>query len=85
MTMREVTIDSLKEVLREVAGESDGVDLDGEILDTDFGELGYDSLALLEAGARLERATGVELDDATINDVDTPRQLLAAVNDRLAA
>lgn len=85
MTIHETTIDHLKSVLREVAGESEDVDLDGDILDRHFDELGYDSLALLEAGARLEREVGVVLDDSTLNDVETPRELLAAINEKLVA
>lgn len=85
MTIHETTIDDLRTVLREVAGQAENVDLDGEILDLTFDELGYDSLALLEAGARLEREIGIALDDSTLNDVQTPRELLAAVNEKLVA
>ncbi|WP_166354895.1 acyl carrier protein [Phytoactinopolyspora limicola] len=84
MSVREATVDGLKQILRQVAGEVDGVDLDGDILDRTFEELGYDSLALLETGARLERALGIKLDDSTLNEVQTPRQLLAAVNEKRA-
>ncbi|NDL56873.1 acyl carrier protein [Phytoactinopolyspora mesophila] len=81
MSEQEATIDGLKQILREVAGQADGVDLEGDILDRTFEELGYDSLALLETGSRLERAVGVKLDDSTLNEVQTPRELLAAVNE----
>ncbi|NEA48275.1 acyl carrier protein [Streptomyces sp. SID10815] len=77
---QEFTIDDLKRILLEGAGADEGVDLDGDILDTDFEELGYESLALLETGGRIEREFGVPLDDDVFNDNRTPRALVAAIN-----
>lgn len=84
MTDNQLTINQLRLILRESAGEADGVDLDGDIADTEFTDLGYDSIALLEAGGRIERDRGVKLDDDTITSARTPRELVAAVNERLA-
>ncbi|WP_433889453.1 acyl carrier protein [Streptomyces sp. CA-111067] len=81
----ELTIEDLKRILREAAGEDEGIDLDGDILDLTFEDLGYDSLALLETGSRIEREHGIELEDTTVSEVDTPRALLAVVNGQLAA
>ncbi|MET9219513.1 acyl carrier protein [Streptomyces sp. NPDC088197] len=81
----ELTIEDLKRILREAAGESEGIDLDGDILDQTFEDLGYDSLALLETGSRIEREHGIELEDTSITVVETPRALLAVVNEQLAA
>lgn len=80
MAIREVTIDDLKRVLRESAGADENVDLDDEILDTDFDVLGYDSLALLETAARITREYGVTLDDEAVTSARTPRRFLKAVN-----
>ncbi|MFI6037293.1 acyl carrier protein [Streptomyces sp. NPDC051315] len=80
MSAREFTVDDLKRILREGAGADEGVDLDGEILDTDFESLGYESLAMLETGSRIEREFGVMLDDDTLTDARTPRALIDAVN-----
>ncbi|MFC9932106.1 acyl carrier protein [Streptomyces sp. NPDC127190] len=79
------TIDDLKRILLEGAGAEEGVDLDGDILDTDFEELGYESLALLETGGRIEREYGILLDDDIFADNRTPRALVAAINDQLAS
>ncbi|MEU2394630.1 acyl carrier protein [Streptomyces sp. NPDC007369] len=79
----EFTIDDLRRILREGAGEE--LDLDGDILDLTFEELGYESLALLETGVRIGREYGVELEDSTLTDVETPRQLVEAVNSLLVA
>lgn len=79
----EFSIEDLKSVLRAAAGEAE-VSLDGDIVDVPFDDLGYDSLALLETGGRIQRERGITLDDETITGAGTPRELLAAVNERLA-
>ncbi|MFE9176420.1 acyl carrier protein [Streptomyces sp. NPDC007126] len=80
MPAHEFTIDDLKRILREGAGADEGVNLDGEITDTDFESLGYESLAMLETGGRIEREFGVTLDDDTLTEAKTPRALIEAVN-----
>lgn len=80
MTSAVVTIDDLRRILREGAGADENVDLDGDILDVQFAELGYDSLALLETAARVTREFGVKLDDDVATSVTTPRELLAVIN-----
>ncbi|GIE92970.1 acyl carrier protein [Paractinoplanes rishiriensis] len=78
-----LTLDDLKRIMREVAGADETVDFDADILDTTFLDLGYDSLALLETGSRIERDYAVALDDETVTGADTPRALLGAVNSQL--
>ncbi|ALO07950.1 Acyl carrier protein [Streptomyces venezuelae] len=68
------------QILRECAGEEEGVDLGGDILDTPFVELGYDSLALLQATGRIERDFGVALPDDVVAEAETPALLLGLVN-----
>jgi len=80
VTIREVTMEDLKRILRESAGADENVDLDGEILDTDFDLLGYDSLALIETAARIAREYGVTLDDEAVISARTPRRFLKVVN-----
>lgn len=84
MLIAEFTIDDLRRILREAAGEPEDIDLDGDIIDVPFEELDYDSLALLETGGRIEREHAIRLEDSTITDALTPRALLAVVNDKLA-
>lgn len=67
-------------ILRECAGQDESVDLDGDILDTSFADLGYDSLALLEAVGRIERETACTFPDDGLAAAETPRQFLALVN-----
>lgn len=78
-------LDDLRRILREGAGADETVDLEGEILDTDFDALGYESLALLETGSRIEREYGIALGDDTLAPNSTPRALIQAVNGELAA
>lgn len=70
----------LRRILREGAGADERVDLDGEILDTAFDDLGYDSIALMETGARISREYGTPIEDDALTPATTPRQLLALVN-----
>ncbi|MFF1920171.1 acyl carrier protein [Streptomyces sp. NPDC058221] len=82
MPSTEFTIDDLRRILREGAGTEEGVDLDADILDTEFEQLGYESLALLETCGRIEREYGVRLDDDALA-ARTPRALLGLVHDQL--
>jgi act minimal PKS acyl carrier protein len=74
------TIEDLKRILREGAGTDEAVDFDADILDMEFGGLGYDSLALLETAARITREYRVPLDDDAATAARTPRELIALVN-----
>jgi act minimal PKS acyl carrier protein len=78
--MAEFTIDDLVQILRECAGEDESVDLDGDIAGTSFEDLGYDSLALFNTISRIERDQAIKLDDNTVVEAKTPRDLLQVVN-----
>ena len=81
MPDNEFTIEMLRRILRQGAGEE--VDLDGDILDVTFAELGYESLALLETGGRIEREFDIRFDDDALVDAATPRALVDLVNSHL--
>jgi act minimal PKS acyl carrier protein len=66
------TLSDLREVMRACAGESKSVDLNGDIADTTFVDLGYDSLALLEMTVRVGNRLGVVIPDHTAGDDLTP-------------
>ncbi|MDV6263931.1 phosphopantetheine-binding protein [Rhodococcoides yunnanense] len=84
MTADRFTIHDLTRIMREGVGVDEGVDLDGDIVDVEFEMLGYESLALLETGNRIEREYGAIIDDETLTAVKTPRDLIASVNSVLA-
>ena len=73
--MYELTVSTLMRILDEVAGTDERADLNRDVTDVSFEELGYDSLALLEASARIRQETGVDLGDK-VALVETPRELL---------
>jgi act minimal PKS acyl carrier protein len=81
--MAQLTLEDLLRILREGAGAS-AAPFDGDISEARFADLGYDSLALLETGTRIERQYGIRLDDGAVTMAETPANLLAVVNDALA-
>lgn len=83
--MTALTLEELVGILRVSAGEDEGIDLSGDIADTPFTDLGYDSLALLETAGRVQRDYGITLDDEVLATAETPSLFLAAVNEVLAA
>jgi minimal PKS acyl carrier protein len=83
MAAPEFTLDDLVNVLRDCAGQSESVNLGEDILDVPFADLGYDSLALMEAVSRIQRQYQVKLGDEAAGD-ETPRLLLTRVQETLA-
>nr|AAK06786.1 putative acyl carrier protein SimA3 [Streptomyces antibioticus]AAL15582.1 Sim4 [Streptomyces antibioticus] len=85
MQTTEFTLDDLRRILRDGAGASEDVDLEGDIIDVAFEDLGYESIALLETCSRIEREYGISLDDDAVSEAPTPRALVAIVNTHLIA
>jgi act minimal PKS acyl carrier protein len=83
--MSQLTLDELRGIIRDCAGVADGVDVDGDIVDTPFDDLGYDSLAIFEFAAELERRYGLEISDGEVARLSCPRAALCLVNLRPAA
>ncbi|MEU5347727.1 MULTISPECIES: acyl carrier protein [unclassified Streptomyces] len=82
--MAAFTVQDLVRLLRECAGEDESVDLEGDILDLTFEDLGYDSLALFNTVSRVERDYSVQLPDEIVAETRTPRQLTDRINAGLA-
>jgi len=80
----QLTVDDLKRIMRECAGEDDSITLEGDFLDTPFLDLGYDSLALLETAALVKRQYGVTVSDDDLHGIETPRAFLEKVNSELS-
>ncbi len=85
MTERAFTLDDLKRILVEVAGADENMGPDAEILDLGFEQLGYESLALLETGGRIERDYDITLADDALTAEVTPREFVDTVNHLLSA
>lgn len=82
--VKRLELTDLITLLRECAGEEEGVDLDGDILDVPFAELGYDSLAVLQTTGRIERDFEVLLDEEAVDEAETPRVYLELINRALS-
>ncbi|WP_216906582.1 acyl carrier protein [Nocardia noduli] len=80
MIDKKFDLHDLERILREGAGASKGIDAKTDILDIEFEELGYESLAILETIGRIEREFDIVMEDATLAEATTPRALIAAVN-----
>ncbi|GAA3990711.1 acyl carrier protein [Thermobifida alba] len=81
--MTELTLDHLIQIMRECAGEDTDAALGADSAHVDFDELGYDSLAVMEAAARLERDLGIALPEEEIAEVRTLAAFVALANRRL--
>lgn len=82
--VKRLELTDLITLLRECAGEEEGVDLDGDVLDVPFAELGYDSLAVLQTTGRIERDFEVLLDEEAVDEAGTPRVYLELINRALS-
>ncbi|UAK35133.1 MULTISPECIES: acyl carrier protein [Nocardia] len=80
MTM---TITELRRILVDCAGGEDLAELAGDIAAVEFEELGYDSLALIETAARIQRDFGVTIPEEQLIEVKTPQELVDIVNTEL--
>lgn len=74
--MNEFTLNDLREIMRSSAGTDEDVDLNGDILDVEFTEIGYDSLAVLELASQVQRKYGVPIPDETVAEMRTPRDVI---------
>ncbi|MET7959570.1 acyl carrier protein [Micromonospora zamorensis] len=82
--MTDITLDDLRRVMAACAGADESVDLDGDIIDVPFEDLGYDSLAVMETAAILERDYKVTIPDEKIAGLPTPRAMLDEIRHSLA-
>lgn len=75
-----ITFEDFRRILTECAGLTNGMDFTENVLDTNFVELGYDSLALMEAASRIKQEFGVDIPDEQVVTLETPRAVLDIVN-----
>jgi len=78
--MAQFTLEDLKVIVRESSGVTDGVSLDGDILDEPLRELGYDSLAVLEIVSQIQRDYRLDIPDEAIDEMKTARSIIDYVN-----
>lgn len=85
MSTATFSLTDLTQLLRECAGEDEEVNLDGDILDMSFDELGYDSLALFNTLSRIERDYSISLPDEVVSEARTPRELIVRIDRAIAS
>ena len=78
--LRSFALDDLREVMRACAGVGESMDLDRDIGDVTFQDLGYDSLAVLEIAAKLQNRLDVVISDNAVENLLTPRSVVQHVN-----
>jgi len=72
--------------IRRAAGEDEGLDLDGDIAEITFADLGYDSVAMVEVALLVERELGISLpEDDRTGKSGTPKEFVELVNEQLPA
>jgi len=81
--MRLFSSDDLTGIMRQCAGFDHGQDLNGPVLDISYEEMGFDSLAILEIQAEIERQLGVRFGDNAMETSSTPAITISYVNDLL--
>ncbi|EIV93553.1 acyl carrier protein [Frankia sp. QA3] len=80
-----ITIDEIRLILIASAGAPEVEVAENDFADTSFDDLGYESLALLESAATIERDYGVRIPDEPLIAAKTPRELAAIVQAAQAA
>jgi act minimal PKS acyl carrier protein len=80
----QLTLDQLKQIMLRCSGVDEGVDLEGDIVDQQFREIGYDSLAVLEMASQLQRQYKLDIPDEAIEELKSPGDVLRYVNGKLA-
>lgn len=74
-----LTLDDLREFM-ETCGTDAGVDLNADIKDVLFEELGFDSLAILHIASLVHHRTSVAIPDHLALELKTPGAVLDYVN-----
>lgn len=81
--MRKLTVEELKRIMRQCAGDDGASAMNGDITDMGFEELGYDSLALLETAGLVQREYGVLFEEDGLAEITTPGEFVRSVNELL--
>lgn len=80
--MTAFTLADLAETIKQCLGAGSGVELTEDTADTEFFDLGYDSLAVYELMTRLQDDTGIPISDEQIEEITTPRLAVRFINGR---
>jgi acyl carrier protein len=81
--MNEFTLADLMRLVHACAGFEDVATIDASSADTEFSELGIDSLAVYELATRLQDELGIPISDQETELLTTPNALVGFVNGAL--
>nr|CAM58800.1 BenC protein [Streptomyces sp. A2991200] len=82
--MSTLSVEKLLEIMRATQGESaDTSGLTEDVLDKPFTDLNVDSLAVLEVVTQIQDEFKLRIPDSAMEGMETPRQVLDYVNERL--
>ncbi|ALG10914.1 acyl carrier protein [Kibdelosporangium phytohabitans] len=82
--MPKFTLDELKTIMRSTAGVDEQVDIDSDITDIAFEDLGYDSLAVLELAGQVGRQYNLTIPDDAVDAMSTPGAAVKYINEQFA-
>ena len=82
--MAEITLGDLVQIMRKCAGEDENLIANDAVANTDFEELGYDSLALMAASSEVEKDYGVAVDEDELAQIRNLASFVELVNKKLA-
>jgi minimal PKS acyl carrier protein len=83
--MNTIDTPTVLRILGEAAGEDADIELTDGATDPTLTDLGFDSLVLIEATARIERELGAAIPEDRLADVTTVADLRSLVNEFLPA
>ena len=83
--MADFGLGDMKQIMRACAGVDEAVNLDGDVGDLPFTDLGYDSLAVLEMAAVIQNQYAVVIPEEMINELKTMGEFTDYVRTRLSA
>lgn len=83
--MANFELDDLVRLLASCAGVEEEFEINNDVLDTEFVDLGYDSLALLEVAGQVSREYGVPMPDNAPEYMVTPRSAIEFINEQFAS
>jgi acyl carrier protein len=81
---KELSRSELLEIMRECLGEADYEEIGEKDFVTEFTELGYDSLLVLEIATRIQDRFGIRIPDEAVEEMTSPEEMLKSVRARLA-
>lgn len=83
--MADFTLTEFKTIVAACFEGADSEGIQESTLETEFSELGFDSLVVYEIVTRIQDDYGVSVPDESLDELKTPAALIGYVSDQLAA